>query len=290
MSRIGKVIAITGEFMADIELPSSKKEGNKTVAQSAFGPAAEQFGKEIAPVGKELGVVTEKVARLLISGLNKSVYGLEAIGEWMRDAVSARLKDVPQEKIVEPNPRISVPATQALIYSMDDEFIREMYANLLAADMNSDTKKLAHPAFVELIKEMTPAEAKILKAIQQGREAAFLVRVGSNKFLSIGVKYSFKIQGVDDDDCSRGISNLERLGLIDTRDEFPISKEHDELENAVKAEFEPQRQALSYPTVKVALGMGEPSELPIFVKRMGIYMTPLGVSFARVCMTERAAV
>jgi hypothetical protein len=252
--------------------------------------SAEQFSKEIAPVGKELGVVTAKVARLLISGLDKSVYGLEAIGEWMRDAVSARLKDVPQERIVEPNPRISVPATQALIYSMDDEFIREMYANLLAADMNSDTKKLAHPAFVELIKEMTPAEAKILKAIQQGREAAFLVRLGSgNKFLSIGVKYSFKIQGVDDDDCSRGISNLERLGLIDSRDEFPLNEKHDELEKAATAEFEPQRQALNQPTVRAALGISEPSELPIYVKRMGIFMTPLGISFARVCMTERAA-
>ena len=51
---------------------------------------------------------------------------------------------------------------QALTYSLDEEHIREMFANLLAADMNADTKKGAHPAFVEFIKDMTPIEAKLL--------------------------------------------------------------------------------------------------------------------------------
>jgi hypothetical protein len=71
-----------------------------------------------------------------------------------------RLKGVPREKIVPPEPRIAVPALQALTYSLDDKLIRDMFANLLAADMNVDTKRDAHPAFVEIIKEMTPAEAR----------------------------------------------------------------------------------------------------------------------------------
>ena len=75
-----------------------------------------------------------------------------------------------------PNPRIAVPALQALTYSLDDELIREMFANLLAADMNAETKKDAHPAFVELIKEMTPADARVLKICRETAPSAPLSR------------------------------------------------------------------------------------------------------------------
>jgi hypothetical protein len=84
---------------------------------------------------------------MLVSGLEKSVYGLEQIGAWIQKRVSERLKDVPPDQIVEPDARIAVPATQALIYSMNDELIREMFASLLAADMNAATKEKGASSF-----------------------------------------------------------------------------------------------------------------------------------------------
>ena len=67
------------------------KKSNQTVAQRAFGPAAERFGKEVAPLGTELGIVSARVGRLLISGLQKSVYGFEQIGAWIEKSVAQRL-------------------------------------------------------------------------------------------------------------------------------------------------------------------------------------------------------
>src|SRR5438046_196384 len=112
--------------------PKSEKPAN--VTQKAFGRAAEKFGKEIEPLGERVGQVTNLVGTKLINLVEGLVTGLEKIGNWLRDAVAERLKDVPPEKITEPSPRIAVPAVQALVYSMDEELIREMYANLLAAD------------------------------------------------------------------------------------------------------------------------------------------------------------
>jgi hypothetical protein len=164
--------------VAEEEKPNENPTG-RTVADKAFGPAAEQFGKELAPVGRELGVVTAKVSRMLISGLSGTVYGLEQVGDWIKAQVSERLRDVPDDKIIEPNPRIAVPATQSLLYSMGDELIREMFANLLAADMNADTKGQTHPAFVEMIREMTTADAKVLTVIRRGAQIEFRVRIMS---------------------------------------------------------------------------------------------------------------
>jgi hypothetical protein len=145
----------------------------------ALSPAAEEFGKEIVPLGTRAGQLTSRVGVLLIRTLEPLVYGLERSADWIERAVTDRLKDVPPESIVPPSLRIAAPAMQALTYSMDDELIREMFANLLAADMNAQTKKDAHPAFVELIKEMTAIDARVLKVCQPGFETSFLVRAGT---------------------------------------------------------------------------------------------------------------
>ena len=43
--------------------------------------------------------------------------------------------------------------------------LRELYANLLATSIDSITAHEAHPAFVEIIRQLTPDEARIVKYI-----------------------------------------------------------------------------------------------------------------------------
>ena len=66
-----------------------------------------------------------------------------------------KLKDIPEEKIVEPEPYVAVPALQQLSYSFDSKELREMYANLLASSMNADKKWSVHPSFVDIIAPAT---------------------------------------------------------------------------------------------------------------------------------------
>ena len=47
---------------------------------------------------------------------------------------------------------------------MNSKELRNMYANLLANSMNSDTKDSVHPAFIEIIKQLSPFEAKLMKS------------------------------------------------------------------------------------------------------------------------------
>lgn len=81
-----------------------------------------------------------------------------------------KLQNVEPEKIVTPEAYVAVPAIQAISYSMDSKELRNLYANLLAKAMNSDTKDLVHPSFVEIIKQMSPIDSLVFKTIME-REA-----------------------------------------------------------------------------------------------------------------------
>jgi hypothetical protein len=196
-----------------------KAGGSHSIRGEAFGPAAEHFGKEIAPLGREVGRLTNRVGKLLLVPLKGMVFGLENVGEFLQHAVSERLKDVLAEKIVTPDPRIAVPAIQALVYSLSDEYIRNMFANLLAADMNADKKGLAHPAFVEMIREMTPADAKVLSSFRGGPQIQFRVRLQlpPDRWNEFGHGFSFEVQGLDSDQVIRSVSNLRRLEIVELR-------------------------------------------------------------------------
>ncbi len=81
--------------------------------------------------------------------------------------ISQKLEGIPPEKLVSPEPYVAVPAIQAMSYSMDCDELRELYANLLVSSMNSDTKDNVHPAFVEIIKQLSPTEARLLAEIDR---------------------------------------------------------------------------------------------------------------------------
>src|SRR5438552_3438368 len=114
-----------------------------------------------------------------------------------------------------------------------------MFANLVAADMNLDQKAKVHPAFVELIKEMTPSEAKILADMEDGRHIIFKVRLGTgSRFQELARHYTFANDGIGGAECLRGVSNLQRLGLVEERVEWPSLEDLVAREAAVRRRYD----------------------------------------------------
>ncbi|AZE73939.1 hypothetical protein C4K00_3718 [Pseudomonas synxantha] len=117
-------------------------------------PVAKQLGKTLETVGKAINMALSPV-----SGL---VWGFENIQAFLATKLADRLKDVPPEDIITPKPNVAGPAIEALRFTGHEESLSDMYANLLAAAMDKNTAAGAHPAFVEIIKQLTPDEAKVL--------------------------------------------------------------------------------------------------------------------------------
>jgi len=130
------------------------------IYQDALQPVAKQLGKSLETVGKAINVALAPVGAL--------VWGYEKCQEFISTTVADRLKDVPPEDIITPKPNVAGPAIEALRYTGHEESLSDMYANLLAAAMDKKTASGAHPAFVEIIKQMTPDEAKLMALLLGG--------------------------------------------------------------------------------------------------------------------------
>ena len=76
-----------------------------------------------------------------------------------------KLQNISIDKIITPPSYIAVPALQAISYCMDDEQLRDMYAELLANAMNSDCVDNVHPTYAEIIKQMSPFDAVVFKRL-----------------------------------------------------------------------------------------------------------------------------
>ena len=59
------------------------------------------------------------------------------------------------------------PALEASKFYIEEEDIREIFASLLAASFDSSKSSLLHHSFVEIIKQLSPLDARNLKFIAQ---------------------------------------------------------------------------------------------------------------------------
>lgn len=122
-------------------------------------PTAIEMGKNIHTVSK---VVT--VALAPVRGL---VWGFEKIESYLTQSLTKKLEKIPDSEIDVPPTNIAGPVFEAMRFTSDDVELRNMFANVLANSMDRSTRSSAHPAFVEILKNINSDEAKVLKFISE---------------------------------------------------------------------------------------------------------------------------
>ena len=101
------------------------------VYQDVVQPAAREIGTALQTVAKTIHIVLAPVSAL--------VWGYDQIKDFVSTRVAEKLRGVPPENIVAPKPNVAGPALESLKYTGHQEDLRELYANLLAASMDSRT-------------------------------------------------------------------------------------------------------------------------------------------------------
>lgn len=157
--------------------------GLETLAKGvgeAINTVPEIYDDGLKPATKEAGQTLALIPRAInaaLSGIRQWIANREYKVAETEKLLAIKLEHVGEEKIVPPEPYIAVPALQAISYSMDSEELKNLYANLLAKAMNSDTKDQVHPSFVEIIKQLSPMDAIVLKK-NYGTESKSFDRLG----------------------------------------------------------------------------------------------------------------
>jgi hypothetical protein len=128
-----------------------------TVYQDALQPVTKQIGRSLETLG---GVINVALAPLALM-----VHGYELVHEKLKQRLEEKLGTVPKEQIVSPPLLIVGPLLEKYRFAHDQPDLAELYENLLAGAMDEQTVRNAHPAFVQIIAQLCPDEAKLLKVI-----------------------------------------------------------------------------------------------------------------------------
>lgn len=247
------------------------------IYQDAIQPAAKEVGKGLHIVAKAVNA-----ALVPVEGL---IWGVEQIRDFVRARVAKKLENVPPEDIQQPKPHIGVPAIDALRYTGSEDGLAELYANLLATSMDKATAYRAHPGFVDMIKNMCPDEARIMKALANASAYPLVnIKLVTTSDQSFVVTHRhLSLLGIDAK-CehvplvANYLDNLERLGLVHIDS---MTKIHNE---ALYKRIE------DYPQVKqIADDLRKIDGKSVKIERIRLTVTDLGKQFIRACVIDKEA-
>lgn len=197
----------------------------KGVVEAAKSLIAPAYTDAVQPAAKEIGRALETVAKcvnIALVPLAALVWGYEQTADYLNRRLSEKLAGTPPERITTPPANVAGPAVEAMRFTAQTEELREMYASLLATAMDSETATSAHPAFVEIIKQITQDEARILKHLENMHSHPIIDVKAAAKS---GTEYTVAARRVSMIAADAGIAhgtlmgsyldNLERLGVIE---------------------------------------------------------------------------
>ena len=136
--------------------------------------------------------------------------------------IATEVSNIPIDQIQEPKLSVLGPALEASKYYIDDEELRSLFAKLIAASMDNSKNDTLQPAFVEIVKQMTPLDAKNLTNL-------YNIKDKQNPIVSIILEnkdtrdykevfnhfYIENISNISHKRIASSLINLERLGLIE---------------------------------------------------------------------------
>jgi hypothetical protein len=132
---------------------SEKDKVLSSIYKDALSPAAREIGRTLA------GAI-----RIALSPANFIVWSFDYAAEFAAEKVKEILnrRNVPPDRVIPPRPETAAPIINALRIGDQDAVLRDLYLNLLATAMDRDFADQAHPAFLEIIKQLSPDEARAI--------------------------------------------------------------------------------------------------------------------------------
>lgn len=251
------------------------------VYDDALSPAAKE-------VGKALETTIGMVNTILIPFRLAVVYG-EAQFNKIVSLVQDKHKNTSLEYLVGPDPHVVGPAMQAISFCMDEETLRDMYANLLANSMHIQIKNDIHPSFVHTISQLNPLDAENLQlfklrnfypivAYHPTFNGFRMASTGHYHFLANKNQTDYFLQ-------SESLSNLERLGLVKINPDAKVNPVGMNLIDPIAyREFDshPLKESLKESISSVAPVFGEAD---IQTSYGSVYSTPYGKKFLKTCVS-----
>ena len=236
--------------------------------------------------GTALGGGLQVVARLAMSPLGFVPQAAARVPNLLRE-LGERRRAIPERRRLAPNPVLTAQILSGSLRA--DEVLRERYLNLLAASMDSATARRVHPAFLEILRQITPDEARIFSlfdtdgpypviTVQARRKFGGYTRVELRNFSLLGEQ-----AGADSPERTPlYIDNLIRLGLCEMR----AARVSEDARIFTAVEAHPRvKETLAQIAAQHPAELGGPSDDPIVpdIQRKYLFVTAFGRQFFDAC-------
>lgn len=255
-------------------------------AAKGFAEALPVYQDVVQPAAKEVGTALQTVAKMIhvvLAPVSALVWGYDKICDYVTASLSEKLQHVPKERLITPSPAVAGPTLEALRYAGHEPSLRELYSNLLATAIDEKTAREAHPAFVRIIEQMTPDEARIVGLFTLRRPFPLVSVLANRKDAPGGIDYlrHFSLLGyeagcVHPELTPSYLDNLCRPGLAEVPD-FDYY--------TAPGVYEPLEK---HPIVLAAVAEVQKMEgRTPEVKQKALRVTSLGKQFCEACVVQR---
>ncbi|MBM6823686.1 DUF4393 domain-containing protein [Veillonella magna] len=248
----------------------------------------EPLNKMLNPIGFAIGNTLSDIWNGVFSDVHLWAATRKAKAEYELKAYKASLQEqlslIPPEYIKEPKLSIIGPALEASKYYIEEPVIRDMFAKLIASDIDSRKTNQVHHAYVDIIKQMSPLDAHILAEF---KNPTYLIKCLIEEYENTDSAYILTDIYLSDTfteykpEISISMSNLSRLGLIDipTRNVniIPVDEHYEEAINRFNATLLSQSLRREKDNTN--------SKLKNYsITSYGAYLTEIGASFRTICL------
>ena len=130
--------------------------------------------------------------------------------------LTSAIEQIPADNKIEPSIQTTAQALENSKYCISEPELRKMFVNLISNSMDGRVSDAVHPSFPEIIKQMSPVDAKIISTFKQKSNQPIenynLSTLSTTRPLE---KYIFfDTNGTHSYLYATSISSLERLGLL----------------------------------------------------------------------------
>lgn len=215
MLRITKAVQTGGgkEYFMSLLIPEDLPDCIDKPVEKALTPVAENIGKTFSDIWfLAMGGISQYAEKKRVK------YAVEL--EKLKKSLEEKIEAIPPENRVEPNTQNVCQALEDAKYCTENEEIREMFANLIASTMNSQTSSSVHPSFSVILKQMTSSDANFFRLFSRDSKIAicsYRIKYKSGGYSSLLEKVYLKNENSSLDEANSNaliLSVLERLGLI----------------------------------------------------------------------------
>lgn len=192
----------------------------------------EVISKEVVvPPAKEISHGLTQIIRFATVSLDNAVERYEKKLKFKRERFLKQLEEkyteIPTDNIVEPNMNVIGYTIENLKYNLDEDYLVDLYTNILISDMDKRTKSKCHVCFPDMLKQLSKYDLKLLTAIYNVKDTKSFpfgkLKIVNSKDKTINFEihnsiYLSEIKGYfiyDYNQFSRSVENLHRLGLIE---------------------------------------------------------------------------